>query len=153
MTDPDESLTRRVVDELMPRVAGDLCAVIDELAVDELTWRFPDALTGGKAWEGKATVLRRMARVVDNFAAGSMRMRQGATLIDGATAAVEFHLDAESYNGVPYSNDYVFMVTCVGDRLASVNEYTDSKYVLDFLQAVEAREVAAQADRTNRAGA
>ena len=132
MTEPDEAVTRRVVDELMSRVAGDLCDVIEELAVDELTWSFPATLTGGKTWEGKATVLRKMLRVVDNFATGSMRLRQGVTLIDGAAAAVEFHLDAESYNGVPYSNDYVFVITCEGDRLASVNEYTDSKYVLDF---------------------
>lgn len=122
--------TRAVVEDFLSILPVDLLVAVERYGAEDLTWAFPQSLTGGKVWAGKETVLRRLGRVLVNFESGSMAVRRRATAVSGTTAAAEFDLTARSARGAPYANTYVFFFTCVDGRIVSVREYMDTQVVL-----------------------
>ena len=120
-----------VVEAFLEQLPSDLLAGVERYCADDLEWRFPPSLTGGKPWIGKETVMRRLGRVLGNFQLGTMQIvGRGATIAAGDGVAVEFDLTATTAHGRDYANSYVFFFTCKDGRITSVREYMDTAVVL-----------------------
>jgi ketosteroid isomerase-like protein len=52
---------------------------------------------------------------------------------DGDTVAVHLRHIGDMPDGVVYDNDYLFIYTFDGDKIAEMWEFTDTAYVTDFL--------------------
>lgn len=97
-----------------------------------------DLLAEGASWHPPASIAQpiydrsRIAAGLAGAAAGqyvkleTLRRTARAMIVDGSSAAVRVHLEAETKAGDEYVNEYTWVFECLHGRVHRITEYADT---------------------------
>jgi ketosteroid isomerase-like protein len=114
----------------------DLPRIATFLTDDCTVWFPPSAATQGiprplKGREAYLELVRGLQQRSDFFKVRSFELRR--IFSDGDAVAVYLRYLGDMPNGAVYDNDYVFLYTFEGDKIAEIREFTDTSFIDDFL--------------------
>jgi len=121
--------------ELMPT---DVLRAVEETTADDVTWWFPESMSGGEMWHSKDEALQRLLEThKKNFEHGTMAIsKRRVTLVSDRAGVAELDLVARTTSGKDYDNTYVFVFTFDDSGLIdSIREHMDSKRTVDIMRS------------------
>jgi ketosteroid isomerase-like protein len=129
-TEQTHAVIRRYLDAIL---AGDLDTIRDSFATDATWWLAGDLPVSGTYAGRDAIVDEFLVDVGGRFDAATRRFTLGEPLVAGATAVVEWRVEALTTHGVPYDNRYCGVFETDGERITAVREYADTKHMAEAL--------------------
>lgn len=125
----DTESTRALVQQfLAARAAADLAGITAALA-DDAVWILPQSSTFGP-FSGRDEVAKALGGGVSGtlFEPGTIKREVRKMVVEGDTAIVQQRLSARTRTGVDYVNEYCWVYTCRGGKIARLEEYADTLY-------------------------
>jgi ketosteroid isomerase-like protein len=137
----DDKRKKILLDYLDATVARDLDRIGSLLADDVKIWLPPSAEKHGlpRPLEGRENFLG-LVRALHGGQLGDRpfftprSMTPFRFLVADDTVAVHLRTLGDMPNGAVYDNQYVFLYTFVGDKIAEIREFTDTSFINDFLE-------------------
>ncbi len=123
---------KQIAHELFTRfTAGDITGVLD-LMTDDVTWRVPGKpeLSPAAGVYGKERLSRLFHRMLAQLKTG-LKMTVLGSIAEGDHVAVEVESSGDLRNGREYRQEYHFLITFRGGRIASVREYLDTQHAFE----------------------
>ena len=125
----DTESTRTLVQNFLEaRSKGDLDGITAALA-DDARWLLPQSSTFGP-FEGRDAVAKALGGGVSGslFEPGTIKREIRKMVVEGDTAIVQQRLSARTRQGTDYVNEYCWVYTCRGGKIALLEEYADTLY-------------------------
>jgi len=127
MADSATEQTRQLVTSfLAARTAGDAEGMAG-LVSDDVEWLPPPSMGIGP-FSGREAVVKALAGAASGriFQPDTIERRVDHVVVEGETAVVQQTLTATTRKGAAYRNEYCWVYTCAGGKVARMVEYTDS---------------------------
>jgi len=127
-----------VTDFLAARTAADTDRMA-ELVTDDVEWRPPPSMGIGP-FSGREAVVKALAGAAAGriFQADTIERHVDHMTVEGDTAVVQQTLTATTRKGAAYRNEYCWVYTCSGGKVARMVEYTDSYHAARIFGMVPA---------------
>ena len=91
-------------------------------------------ISGVVTWNGKAEIINKFANTVSGLFAETGKNNVTNILASGDQVVVEYYAsDRKTINGDDYNNTYCCVYTIVDGLITRINEYNDSKLLLQVL--------------------
>ena len=103
-----------------------------EALAEDAVWTGPGDNDWSGPFRGKAAIRDQLIRPL-RARIGSPRSIPDRIIVDGDWAAVQFHGDNETVDGLRYDNRYVFVIRFEAGRIVEIAEYMDTELVTRVL--------------------
>ena len=113
---------------------GNPLPFIEGLA-DDVRWTITGTTPWSKTYEGKQSVLKELLGQLNASLEGPIRLTAQRFIAEDDYVVVEARGDSTTKAGVPYNNNYCFVVRLAGGKAVEVKEYLDTALVTSALGA------------------
>lgn len=122
---------RQLIQDYFDALTGKSTATpFEHFFSDDVVWHIPQSnpVITPNPRRGRAAVMDLLAAGVDTYQAGSMQIVLHRLVADDEHVVAQFDLNAVLANGNSYANNYLFLFSIRGGRIAAVWEYLDTLY-------------------------
>ena len=132
---------QRILDYYAATIDGDLERIADCFTDDVCIWMPPSAAKRGLPVPlvGREAFLELSRQLLSGSEFWKpTRWTPHVFLVDGDRVAVHATHEGVMPGGEVYENDYMFLYTFAGDRIAELREFVDTAWINDFLESTPA---------------
>jgi len=126
MTDSERK--QRAIELIMAIDAPDFEKKVGALVTDDVVFQLMTRMPGPEIVNGREAFIAQLAAFHAMIPAG-FNFRIGTVICEGSDVALQAESNAVSAAGKKYMNRYHFYLRFDGDRVAQINEYSDTNLV------------------------
>lgn len=104
-----------------------------ESMADDFRWRVTGSTRWSRSYNGKETVLKELLAPLRSMIADRIRTTAHQFIAEGDHVVVEARGNNVTKAGLPYNNEYCFVVRLTDGKLREITEYMDTALVISVL--------------------
>jgi ketosteroid isomerase-like protein len=102
---------------------------------DDVRWVITGRSAWSHAWDGKQAVIEDLFGLLRDRIAGRIKIVPRRLIADGDLVVVEARGDNITRDGLPYENEYCWVVRMQDGRIKELREYADTEFMTKALGA------------------